>query len=118
MQDALKRVARITSVAGMLKMATEELNNTEDRSAVLKFILTALITRSEVSSFIITKRKVILFEALSMAFVDGTISRYEEEMILYYCELCHLDKELIAEFQEMIKQFSMIYAESLELITE
>lgn len=118
MQDALKRVARITSVAGMLKMATEELNNTEDRSAVLKFVLTALIMQSEVSSFSYAKRKAILFEAVSMAFVDGIISKYEEEVILYYCELCHLDKELIAEFQEMTKQFFRIYTESLELITE
>ena len=115
--NTLEKVARISSVTGMLKETMNEMGHC-DRSAVLKFVLTALMIRAQASSFSMTVKKTVLFEALAMTCADDTFSRYEEELILYFCEFCHLDKEYIAEFQTITKKLSTLYAESLELITE
>lgn len=122
--DMLKKVARRSSVADMLEVSTNKLVN-YDRSAVLKFVLTVLMIRAQVSSFSMAVKKAVLFEAVAMACADDTLSKYEEELLLYFCEFCHLDKEYISEFQvitsefqAITKKFSTLHAESIELITE
>ncbi|WP_291441160.1 hypothetical protein [Desulfovibrio sp.] len=116
--DALEKVARENSVADMLKMAMEELNNTSDRSAVLKLVLAAIFAQANAHVFAVEKRKAILMEATAMAYADGNVSEHEQELLMYFCELCHLDKELLEDFKEITQEFSKTYAKSLELITE
>jgi len=117
-QDALEKVARENSVAAMLKVAMEELGGAPHRSEILKLVLTALFAQSSAATFAVEKRKAILMEATAMAYADGTVSGHEQELLEYFCELCHLDKELLEDFKDITKEFSRTYAKSLELITE
>lgn len=116
--DALEKVARENSVADMLKVAIEELNNTSERSAVLRLVLAGIFAQANAAAFAVEKRKAILMEATAMAYADGTVSAPEQELLAYFCELCHLDKELLEDFKDITKEFSRIYSKSLELITE
>jgi hypothetical protein len=116
--DALEKIARKNSVADMLKVAMEELNNTSERSDVLKLVLLAIFAQTNVTAFAVEKRKAILMEATAMAYADGTVSDSEQELLSFFCEFCHLDKELIEEFKDITKEFSRIYSKSFKLITE
>ena len=49
--DALEKVTRENSVADMLKVAIEELNNTSDRSAVLKLVLAGIFAQANANTF-------------------------------------------------------------------
>lgn len=116
--DAFEKIARENSVAGMLKMAMKELNNTTDRSAVLKLVLAGIFAQANATDFAVEKRKAILMEATAIAYADGTVSEYEQELLVYFCELCHLDKELLEDFKDITKKFFEIYSKTLELIIE
>ena len=83
-----------------------------------KFVLDKFISKNNVTAFPVEKRKIILMEAIAMAYADGCIYNSEQDLIEYFCARCNLDKELIEEFREIIKQFYKLSAKSLELITE
>ena len=107
------------SVAGMLKNAARiGLNNTFDRTGALKLVLDAIFTQANATTFAVEKKKAILFEATAMAYADGFTSDIEQELLILFCDLCKLDKELIGEFSDITKEFFKIYSKSFELITE
>ncbi len=116
--DSFEKIASKNSVATLLKVITEELKNTTDRSGILKLALATIFAQANVESFAVEKRKAILMEATAMAYADGNVSAYEQELLISFCELCHLDEELIEEFKDITKEFSRLYSKGLELITE
>ena len=116
--DSFEKIASKNSVATLLKVITEESKNTTDRSGILKLALATIFAQANVESFAVEKRKAILMEATAMAYADGNVSAYEQELLISFCELCHLDEELIEEFKDITKEFSRLYSKGLELITE
>lgn len=114
----IEKISRENSVTNMLRMAMAALNNTLNRSAVLKLVFDAIFAQINASAFAVEKRKAILMEATAMVYADGTASEYEQELLVYFCELFRLDRELLDDFKDITKEFSNIYSKSLELITE
>lgn len=116
--DIFKRIIRDLSVAGRLVVAGKELDDTSDRFAIVKFVLDSVFEQADAAAFAVEKRKAILFEATAMAYADGSVSGYEQKLLVYFCERCHLDKELVEDFNDITKELTRLYSKSLEIITE
>lgn len=111
-------LAKKQSPADILKAATKEAYDESSRSAVLQRALAEISTQANASEFAVEKRKAILMEATATAYADGAMSELEQGLLVYFCELCCLDKGLIEEFKSITREFSQIYSKSLELITK
>lgn len=116
--NLFKRIIRSLSVASRLILAGKELDDTSDRFAILKFVLDSVFEQADAAAFAVEKRKAILFEATAMAYADGSVSGYEQKLLVYFCECCHLDKELVEDFNDITKELTRLYSKSLEIITE
>ncbi|MCK7459120.1 hypothetical protein [Idiomarina aminovorans] len=66
----------------------------------------------------LTERKVMLFEAIAMAYADGECSALERAVLEKLAEQFDIDVEFIDEAGEVIRSFNRVTQEGLELINE
>jgi hypothetical protein len=88
----------------------------ESRLDILKSTLALFVAFFDLNLFSLDSKKVILFNLLQMALVDGNYSSYKQNLIEEYCIISNLEKTFIDEFFILATNHKNLYDKILTFI--
>lgn len=116
--DKISEERESIDIIGKIKsMLSESAEDSENLRKTILGIAIYAVTQN-VKHLDIDRRKAILFELVTMAYADGSCTKYERFALEVICQRFGVDVETLDEFNQFVQKYKILYKEIVDIITE